>query len=73
MKKNGYGGNGMSKGYGSNDRYRGTMSGKMAEVMGHASPVYSIDTMSEDSDMGRMRYMKQGNRGYPQQAFQYEY
>jgi hypothetical protein len=73
MKKNGYGGKGMSKGYGSNDRYRGAMSGRMAEVMGHASPVYSIDTMSEDADMGRMRYMKQGNRGYPAQAFQYEY
>ena len=27
------------------------MSGRMAERKGHATPVYSIDTTTEDSDM----------------------
>ncbi len=51
----------------------GKMSGGKAEKMGHASPVYSIDTMSEKSDMGRIKPEKQGNRGYPQQAWEYKY
>jgi len=72
MKKNGYNGYGKSNGM-SKDRYSGAMSGRMAMVMGHASPVYSIDTMSEDADMGRMKYMKQGLRGYPVQAYEYDY
>jgi hypothetical protein len=55
-----------------NDRYRGQMSGRMAEVMGHASPVYSCPT-SECSDCGRMKPMKQGTRGYAEQAWEYQY
>lgn len=56
-----------------NEKFRGKMSGRMAEVMGHASPVYSIDTNSQDSDMGRVKPMKQGDRGYPEQAYEYQY
>jgi hypothetical protein len=56
-----------------NEKFRGKMSGRMAEVMGHASPVYSIDTNAEAYDMGRVNPMKQGTRGYPEQAWGYQY
>jgi hypothetical protein len=51
----------------------GRMSGGMAEVMGHASPVYAVPTMSEQADMGRVRPARVGNRGYPQQAWEYQF
>jgi hypothetical protein len=38
-----------------------------------ASSVYPIATMTEDSDMGRMRYHPVGDKGYARQAFDYDY
>jgi len=35
-----------------------------------ASPVKSIDTMSQKYDMGRMKPYKDGSKGYPAQAVQ---
>jgi len=52
---------------------KGAMSGSKSEVMGHASPVYSVNTESEKSDMGRMKYKSQDSRGYPSQAWEYKY
>ncbi|MFO7881191.1 MAG: hypothetical protein R6U52_01470 [Kosmotogaceae bacterium] len=36
----------------------------------HSSPVKSIPTMSENYDMGKMRYYSCGTKGYPSQAMQ---
>jgi len=34
------------------------------------SPVKSISTMTQDYDMGKMRYYSCGTKGYPSQAIQ---
>lgn len=38
-----------------------------------ASEVYDINTDSEKSDLDKMRYHSVGNKGYPRQAFNYDY
>lgn len=38
-----------------------------------AGEVYPIPTDSEKADLGRMRYHSVGNKGYPRQAFEYDY
>lgn len=35
-----------------------------------ASPVKSIPTMTQDYDMGKMRYNSDGTKGYPAKAMQ---
>jgi len=35
--------------------------------------VKSIDTMTEDSDMGRMDYDDRGDKGYSSEAWNYKY
>lgn len=35
--------------------------------------VYGIPTNSEKYDMGRMKYDSVGSKGYPKQAFDYDY
>lgn len=35
--------------------------------------VYSIPTDTEKYDLGRMRYHSVGTKGYPKQAFEYDY
>jgi hypothetical protein len=46
--------------------------GPSAGGIGHAYPVKKINTMAESSDMGRMQYADQGNRGYPAPAMPYQ-
>ena len=38
-----------------------------------ASSVYPIETDTEKSDLGRMRYHSVGDKGYARQAFDYDY
>lgn len=46
---------------------------KMLKDGTQASSVYDINTDSEKSDLDRMRYHSVGNKGYPRQAFAYDY
>lgn len=55
------------------NRHKGSMSGSKAEVMGHASPVYSVDTMAEQYDLPRVQVDKSGPLGQPMQAWDYKY
>jgi hypothetical protein len=64
------------KGMGAKEKDRYSM-GKgersMLKDNAQASSVYPIATMTEDSDMGRMRYHPVGDKGYARQAFDYDY
>lgn len=61
-----------ARGYGAKEKMKYGNPSKM-EVMGHASKVYPVNTDSEKSDLGRMKYYSSGNRGYPPQAIQGDY
>jgi len=39
----------------------------------HASAVKSVSTNSEQYDMGRVQYESVGSKGYPAEAWKYEY
>lgn len=57
------------------DRYSNMPKGEMMKLKDNtqASSVYGIDTDSEKYDMDRVRYDTVGTKGYPRQAFEYDY
>lgn len=59
------------------DESRGMKDRSMREnvdVMGHASKVYSCDAFAaEKSDLDRVDWLRNGNLGYPEQAWDYRY
>jgi hypothetical protein len=65
----------MDKSYakGKNEKYMSKGMKSSGKVMGHDGKVYSINTNSEQYDMGKIRYDSVGTKGYPRQAFDYQY
>ena len=57
------------------DRYAKMPKGEMRMLKdGKQAPtVYGIETDSEKYDMDRVRYDSVGTKGYPRQAFEYDY
>ena len=58
------------------DRYASNLSKGEKEMLkdGKQAPsVYGIETDSEKYDMDRIRYDSVGMKGYPKQAFDYDY
>lgn len=57
------------------DRYAKMPKGEMKELKDgtQANYVYGINTEAEKYDLGRLRYDTVGMKGYPRQAFEYDY
>ncbi len=71
MAKSKYSAKSMGKSYAKhNDKY---MKGGKGKVMGHDGGVSSINTNSEQYDMGKIQYDSVGSKGYPSQAFDYKW
>lgn len=39
----------------------------------HNKDMYGVDTMSEDQDIGRVKFIPNESRGYPKEAYEYEW
>jgi len=56
-----------------NERYMSKGMKSSGKVMGHDGSVKSIPTNTEQYDMGKIRWDSVGTKGYPRQAFDYQY
>lgn len=57
------------------DRYSKMPKGELMKLKDNtqAPSVYGIETDSEKYDLDRVRYDSVGTKGYPRQAFEYDY